>query len=377
MDDYRTLLDAAKTATGLDDFGEDSFLEGLEILVKSLNDEANLTELGHRALQDRLVGHLKQRLQIEGWYRCHPEIGDVEIRAPLFGISLPRTGSSALSFLLSCDPDIRYLRVWESSQPCPPPSTVEGPDPRRGQACEADREVGKASHTPSGIDGAMECQDLMALDFKSQVFQAFAQIPTYSDWLMEADLSSTYLYEKRVLKLLQWGEKPKPWRLKAPTHMLYMKYLDAAFPDAKFVMTHRDPTTVIISVATVYANVVSNFTDKVDHHYLGELNVRTWTEAIRRAMKFRRDGNEDRFYDIHFKAMQDDPIGQVRGLYDWLGEPVTPAFEDNMAQWWKENSESREPSVHLEPELFGLDLDEIRPMFADYIASMKVWTKGK
>ena len=29
----------------------------------------------------------------------------------------------------------------------------------------------------------MECLELMALDFKSHIFQAFAQIPSYSTWL--------------------------------------------------------------------------------------------------------------------------------------------------------------------------------------------------
>jgi len=250
MEGYKDLIEAAKDRTGLSDFGDDAYREGLEILVNALNAEAKLNAAGDHALRDRILMHLSQRLQIEDWYRRHPEIDDEVITAPLFGVSLPRTGSSALSFLLSCDPNIRYLRVWESSQPCPPPSTVSGPDPRRGSAASvADGMMKRGSHTPTGIDGAMECQDLMALTFGSQTFQAFAQIPSFSEWLIDADLTATYLYEKRALKLLQWGEKPRPWRLKAPTHMLYMDALNTAFPDARFVMTHRDPTDVMLSVA--------------------------------------------------------------------------------------------------------------------------------
>jgi hypothetical protein len=49
----------------------------------------------------------------------------------LIGLGLPRTGSTALSMLPAQDPDVRYLRRWESSQPCPPPSTVRGVEPRR------------------------------------------------------------------------------------------------------------------------------------------------------------------------------------------------------------------------------------------------------
>ena len=316
MEGYNDLIEAAKDRTGLSDFGDDAYREGLEILVNALNREANLNAAGDHALRDRIILHLSQRLQIEDWYRRHPEIDDEVIAAPLFGVSLPRTGSSALSFLLSCDPNIRYLRVWESSQPCPPPSTVAGPDPRRGSAASvADGMMKRGSHTPTGIDGAMECQDLMALTFGSQTFQAFAQIPSFSDWLMDADLTTTYLYEKRALKLLQWGEKPRPWRLKAPTHMLYMDALNTAFPDARFVMTHRDPTDVMLSVSVVYTSIIGNFTDSIDHRYIGELNVRTWTEAMDRLIAFRERGNGHRFHDIHFKAMHKDPVGEVRGLY--------------------------------------------------------------
>jgi Sulfotransferase family len=127
---------------------------------------------------------------------------------------------------------------------------------------------------PPTSTGPMECLDLMALDFKSQIFQAFAQIPTYSEWLAyKADFTSTYTYELRVLKLLQWGEPPRPWRLKSPAHVLSLDSLDRVFPDARFVMTHRDPTDVILSVADVYADIAGGFTEHLDRRYLGELNV--------------------------------------------------------------------------------------------------------
>lgn len=370
---YRDLLDRARAETGLDDFGDDGFREGLEILVDSLNREAQLNALGASALAERIVLHLKQRLEIEDWYRRHPEIEDEEIRAPLFGVSLPRTGSSALSYLLSSDPAIRYLRVWESSRPCPPPGTVEGPDPRRGvSASTADENLKGGTRTPSGIDGAMECQDLMALDFKSQIFQAFARIPRYSDWLMQADLNGTYAYHKRTLKLLQWRQPSRPWRLKAPTHMLYLDALVSAYPDARFVMTHRDPSEVILSVATVYADIIGKFSDTLDHGYLGELNLRCWSEAMRRAIAFRDAGGDHRFHDIHFRAMLRDPIGEVRSLYDWLGEPVSPEFARAMAVWWTSN-ENGERMAKPDPALFGLEPAAIRGHFGEYLARMERW----
>lgn len=374
MENHKELIAVAQTETGLTDFGGDSFREGLEILVGSLNREAKLNAVGDSALRERILGHLKQRLQIEDWYTRHPEIAEGELLSPLFGVSLPRTGSTALSFLLSSDPGIRYLRVWESNTPCPPPSTVSGPDPRRGAATEVERASGMKPHTPTGIDGPMECLDLMALDFKSQMFPAFAMVPTYADWLMDTDMESTYQYHRRVLKLLQWGEAPKRWRLKAPAHLLFLSDLDKAYPDARFVMTHRDPTDVILSIATVYSDISGIFSDELDPHFMGALNVKLWSEGVRRAIAFRDAGNDHRFFDIHFRSMHRDPVGQVRALYEWLGETVSPEFQANMAAWWEENTANREPTEKPDPRRFNVDLDEVSKLFAEYRSRMEQWT---
>ena len=376
MQGHEELLAAARAETGLEDFGDDSFLEGLQVLVRSLRDEAQLNAAGEHLLRQRIIGHLAQRLQIEDWYRRHPDIDEVRIEAPLIGISLPRTGSTALSFLLAEDPNARSLRRWESSEPCPPPSTVKHPDPRIARVAGGaeGRSAGLRRYVPAAANGPAECQELMALDFKSHLFQAFARIPGYSEWLLGADLTSTYRYERRVLKLLQWGFPARPWRLKCPTHLLFLEHLDRAFPDARFVMTHRDPTDVILSVAQLYADYIGRLSDKVDLHYVGRLNVQHWSTGMERALAFRDNGNEARFYDIDFRAMQRDPVGEVRGLYHWLGEPVTDTFEAGMARWWKENAGNREPGVYPDPATYGLDLDRVRPLFADYSARMASWT---
>jgi len=368
------LIDRATGQTGLTDFGDDSFREGLELLVASLRDEAHLNATGEAVIYPRLVRTLGQRLQVEDWYRRHPEIDDVEVRSPVFGMGLPRTGSTALSVLLAQDPNRRYLRRWESAEPCPPPSTVVGPDPRIDTA--GVEKVGSKSHVPDdGPNGPMECLDLLGLDFKTHLYLAFGRIPTYADWLVDADLESAYRYERRVLKLLSWGMPNKPWHLKTPVHVLYLPNILATFPDARFVMTHRDPTDVMLSVCELFNDVFANFTDDIDHRYIGESNLQVWTTGMARVLEHRRTHGDDRFYDIDFRAMQADPIGEVRGLYAWLGEPVTAEFAQRMASWWEQSQANREPSPKVDPTVFGLDLDEIRPRFADYVAHAQQWVR--
>ncbi len=104
MGEHDELIADARDQTGLDDFGDDSFREGLEVLVRSLQGEAKLNAMGQEAMRGRLVSLLGQRLQIEDWFRRYPEMGEEPIAAPLIGLGLPRTGSTALSFLLAEDP---------------------------------------------------------------------------------------------------------------------------------------------------------------------------------------------------------------------------------------------------------------------------------
>ena len=373
MATLNTIKDAAVGRTGLNQFGDDSFEEGLAILLTSLREEAGLNARGEAFIYGRITGYLGQRLHVEDWYRRHPEIDDESILAPVIGLGLPRTGSTALSMLLAQDPAVRYLRRWESSQPCPPPSTVQGVDPRvppdKGEM------LGTRYHVPADTHGPMECHELMALDFKSHIFQSFAQIPSYSAWLVEkADLEATLAYQRKVMKLLQWGEPTKEWRLKCPSHVLWLDAVDAAFPDARYVMTHRDPTDVILSVADLYADIIGSFTDQVDRPYIGRLNVEHWSLGMDRALEFRSSRGEKRFYDIDFRAMQADPIGEVTGLYGWLGEPVTDEFEQRMQSWWTQAATEREPSSRADPVEFGIDFDAVRPRFARYVEHANRWT---
>jgi len=363
--DVDGVVGAAVAQTGLDDFGDDAFREGLEVLLASLRDEARLNARGEAYIYPRIVTALSQRLQVEDWYRRHPEIDDVDIQPPLVGLGLPRTGSTALSVLLAQDPAIRYLRRWESSQPCPPPSTVQGPDPRI--PADEGNTVGSRSHVPTGTHAPMECLELMALDFKSHIFQAFAQIPSYSSWLVDkADLTSTYAYQRRVMRLLSWGEPARPWRLKSPSHVLSLDALNHVFPDARFVMTHRDVGKVLPSVCALYSTLSTVLTECPDPEAIGAHGCEVWRTALERLIDFRDRGNEGRFFDLAFDAVQRDPLDEVARLYVELGEDLSEEARRRMQAWWAESSKHRSGPGSYSPATFGLDPATIAEQFSFY-----------
>jgi hypothetical protein len=368
------LIDRARTQTGLEDFGEDSFREGLERLVSSADAEARFNDVGRGAFDAQVAGFLAQRLQVEDWYRRHPEIDEQQITAPLIGLGLPRTGSTALSFLLAEDPAVRCIRNWEAMEPCPPPETAtEETDPRIARA-EASMELREKVFPrmkimlPSTARGPMECQTYMGMDFKSQLFQAFARIPSYVEWLNhEADLVPTYRYVKRILKLLQWRCPPNRWRLKNPSHSVFIEALNEVFPDARFWMTHRDIGAVLPSVCDVYDELSHAYTDDVDKHFIARQNT-DWTElGLRRTIAFRDQGGQDhRFFDIHFAPFQKDPFPTLERLYAWLGEELTDETVARMRAWRASAPREKHGAHTYDLEGFAIDLPALRERFRFY-----------
>jgi len=159
--------------------------------------------------------------------------------------------------------------------------------------------------------------------------------------------------------------------------MLWVGDLLSVFPDARFVMTHRDPTDVLASVCDVYADIGGTFSDEVDRDYVGRVNIEQWSLGISRVLQLREGPANERFYDIDFRAMQRDPIGEVRGLYEWLGQPVSEVFEQRMLSWWEANAATREPSSHSSLSDYGLDAAEVRSAFADYVERAQEWTSHR
>jgi hypothetical protein len=338
-----------------------------------MNSEADLTEAGEVMLRMRLAGALASRLRVEDTYRAHPEIDDEQVEGPVFVIGLPRTGTTALSQLVAADPQFRSLRLWESSSPCPPPETAtEHSDPRI-----ADAEAGLAMMNEmfplmatmhhEDATGPTECQDLLGMSFRTVHFDGFARVPSYLEWVVDCDMAATYRYHRRVLRLLQWHCPPRLWHLKTPVHMFALDALLAAYPDAKFLWSHRDPAKVLGSVCSLIHYTRSWASDRDDSLELGSEELGRWSMAIDRAMDFRTRVGEDRFADLAWADLQTDPIAALEAAYERIGIGFSETSRAAVTAW----AESHEPGTHgrhaYELAQFGLDAGQVHERFAGYL----------
>jgi hypothetical protein len=182
----------------------------------------------------------------------------------------------------------------------------------------------------------------------------------------KADLIPTYRYLKRVLKLLQWRWPTRRWRLKNPSHSLFILALNHVFPDARFVMTHRDVASVVPSVADLYYELHKAFSDIVDLPAIG-LETSDFCElGMRRMIAFRDGGENHRFFDIHFIPFQQDPFPSIASLYEFLGEQLTAETRARMQAWRRSKPLDEQAYARTSPVEFGLDRNELRQQFQFY-----------
>jgi hypothetical protein len=374
--DFDTIVKQARQRTGgLSDFGDPSWEEATRRLLRSLEQEAELHETGRVTLGERVVQLLENRLRAEEHFARHPEIADEQIVRPFVIVGLARTGTTMLHRTIASDPRVFALLWWESRAPAPLLEPFEGRDPR---SLRAEAEIAAmleavpdlmASHP---FDAYSPDEEIMLLEHSlySTNTEAFAHVPSYSQWLDEQDQAPGYAYLKRLLQLLQWskkrhGSQSERWVLKTPHHLGFMETLFATFPDVQVILTHRDPVETIPSFASLCHNVRRINSDRVDPL----VTARDWggrmQRALPRCLDFRTTC-EDRFIDVWYEDLLADPLVQIQRIYEFVGLAFTPESRAAMQRWQIENQRDQRPSHDYQLADFGLTEDGIRRDFARY-----------
>ncbi len=364
--DPDSILEQATLRTGLTDFGDPSFREPMQRLLAAMEREAGLHEIGRATQRERVVGLLVNRLRGEAAYARHPEIADEQLERPVVIVGLARTGTTMLHRMLAANPAFLSLRWWESRHPAPfdaadPDSRAA--DPRILAAEEEVRAICQAAPelvAAHPIDAHAPDEDIMLLEhsFFSTNSEAYVDVPGFSRWLDAQDQGPGYAYLARLLRLVQWqkrqrGEPGRRWVLKTPHHLGFMDLLFETFPDARVIQTHRDPVQTIPSLASLVHTIRSTGCDRVDAHALG----RHWSERMRRALDACMDFREQhpqRFMDLDYRELVEDPMAAVARIHTFVDEPLGPLARTRMLEWAEENTRDRRPIHRYTLEQFGL-----------------------
>ncbi|WP_083211335.1 sulfotransferase family protein [Mycolicibacterium porcinum] len=364
------LLTAAAERTGLDDFGDPAFRERLDVLCTALRDEAGLSDTGVAIAFEQLVGNLVNRLRLEALIAEHPEIEDVEIERPIIICGLPRTGTTHLHNLLAADPALRHLPYWESLEPVPGPGE-DTPQPRRDR-CGAGLELVNTSlpefrrmHDMT-VDHAHEEIQLLANDISGMLFETTYYVPSFAAHYKTHDQAASYRYVKRSLQAMQWLRGGTRWVLKSPQHLEQFPTLAAAFPDATFVVTHRDPVEVTLSMMTMICYATRMAVTRPDvaqltGHWLGRID-----DLLAGCIRDRDVLPAGQSIDVRFDDFMADERGTLADIYRLADQPFGDDVRAAMTDFLTEHPRGRYGGVIYDAADLHLDPGALAERFRGY-----------
>jgi hypothetical protein len=360
----------AAAKAGCDDFGDGSYREGLRVFLEALAsdyglDASQVEEAAHAAVVRELVG----RLYSERGWKEHPEYATVPIVAPVHIIGIPRSGTTALHQLLACDPGFQGVETWLVDAPMVRPPRQEWE--REPTYHETAERTGQLLERFGGVhwtapDEYDECLRIQAQCFVSNQFGSQRVVPGYDEWFLEQDPLPGVRRLADNYRLIGASTPPeRTWLLKDPSRLLYAAELLEVFPDARIVVTHRDPVQAIPSLCSLLEALHLSQGVPADPRAIGRRQLEQWAVAVER-MESAREVRPDAFYDVRQSDLHADPLAVAHGVYERFGIQAHPSAEERM-RWWVANIAPERRGGHVyTSEQFGLSDDAIRERFADY-----------
>lgn len=358
--------------TGLDDFGAPRLEPALSILLRSLEEEADLHALGRFLIRVHLRDLLRTRLELAA--KLSSESLHIEpIRRPLFISGMPRSGSTFLHELLAQDPGNRAPRVWEVMFPVPADGRPDDWRPRfrKAEFClwwfrrlvpQADALYPMRAGTPH------ECVAIHSYTFLSEEFISTCSVPGYEAFLRKTDLTPAYEWEKSFLQYLQLGGAVRRWILKSPDHSHGLEPLFRVFPDAMIVQMHRNPFEAWRSATDLTLALRGLYGLPGTRGEVRAREMRVVAGGMERFIRFRDQHPElaNRFIDVKYRELVSEPLSVVRRIYEALGAVLTPVAAERMQELAAQRSRYRGRRNTLAPDEFQLETQPEAKQFERY-----------
>ena len=358
--DEHSVCTFAKKEAGLSDFGDPYYREGLQELLRSCNQDADLHPIGRMVARDMITNFLIQRLKLMEARKQEPGIFSQPLVPPLIVTGMARSGTTFLHNLLAINPLHRAIPQWKLMRPFPErDADPNEPDPRIAKMESALKFrqpmlPGLDSKHPLRSDAPEECIILLGLTFNSLLFPTLFPVSGYTEWYINnADSSPKYQEYRWVLQVFQAEQPEQRLTMKAPAHMGSLLSLVKHIPDALIVQLHRDPVTCVSSVCSLVYTYHQSVSNNIDIALMANLVLRLYETWLKRNLAF-REVYPNVIYDVHYDSFVSDPIGTIREIYLHFNLPWTDSVLANLRDYIDKNPKNKHGKHQYSASDFGL-----------------------
>lgn len=354
---------------------EPSARAGLEQLLASIRVESELSLFGRVALRWDLIRLLRNAQMIEDAHAANPALSQAPIRAPLFILGLPRSGTTFLHDLMARDAGSQVPRNWQMIYPAPRPADFSPIGDKR--VITVDRQLdlfndlapGFREMHPISADSPQECSEITAHVFQSLRFDSTHRVPSYFNWLEAHGHDHAFVFHKKFLQFLQNG-KAERWVLKCPDHTFTLDAILRVYPDARFVILHRDPIAVLGSVAHLTQVLRQPFLRHIDAGEIGAQVASRWAQGANLLLQFdqRSDVHSSRKFHMQYEEFTAAPLASIQQIYAYFNEELTDSAMQAMDEQIKARPRGgygRHAPYRL--EAYKLNAAALRSGFSPYI----------
>ncbi|CAD5112455.1 unnamed protein product [Dimorphilus gyrociliatus] len=328
----------------------DYIKKNLKLLLS--NTEKAYSTLGRLSLTKDIVKNVNRLSEYRSIIQTESEIfSQISIVKPVFILTLPRTGSTFLHCLLSEDKRWKVPGKWELGKPYPYP--LDPPSKENEETLASFKESNfllSQFYGPQNIGIAHKLQptdseDILTYMRGDGIFssQSFAlDIPEYNACVENLSYNTWLkIFEnfKDRLKMISRFQNLENRRFLLMFHMSPFCNISAlleTFPDAQFIILHRDPIKIIPSITSLFQYTsrihLKPFTDNTQ--YICDKLTDVYLKEIDKMFIWREDKRlkKNKIIDLQFSELVKNPKNVVKQLYRFLqieyNQECDEAFEN-------------------------------------------------
>lgn len=325
-----------------------------------------------RALFITVVSALTAPLRMYERARYTAEVNRVELReAPIFILGHWRSGTTNLHYLMSQDPQLGYVTMF---QMVAPELLFVGEKVLKPAFAKVTPTKRPIDNLPLSIDGVQE-EEFGLATMSPHSFYHYWFFPrnlhhylkTYA-LFDNAPTAVVDAWKKQHLQMLRKATlnmRGKRLLIKNPTNTGRIKQLLELFPDAKFVHIFRDPYRVFLSMR--YMATINHSVSQLQAISPEEIEANVlliYKEVMQQYLRAKALIPAENLVEVRFEDLERNPLDEIRWVYDQLdlpgfaeAEPGFQAYIDSLQGYQKNPLKLSDADIEKVNEHWGFAFD--------------------